>query len=98
MENMMEYIKPELLVLLPVLYFIGTGIKNSEGIKDKFIPLLLGAIGIVLSAVWVLATTTIGGYQDMLMAFFTAATQGILAAGMSVYINQLIKQGGKKDE
>ena len=60
--------------------------------------MLLGACGVLLSAVWVGATTVFDGYQDALMAVFAAITQGILCAGASVYVNQLIKQGGKEDE
>lgn len=97
MENFMEYIKPELLVLLPVLWFMGAGFKHSQIIKDKHIPLLLGLSGILLAGVWVLATSQLAGWQDVLLAAFTAATQGILAAGMSVYVSQLIKQAGRKE-
>lgn len=42
-----EYVKPELLVVAIVLYFIGLWIKQSETIKDKFIPLINGALGIL---------------------------------------------------
>ena len=96
--NPYDFIKPELLILVPVLYFIGMGLKRSEYIPDKHIPLLLGAVGIVLSIVCVLASSVIGGWQDGLMAVFLAVTQGILCAGCSVYVNQIVKQGGKKDE
>ena len=34
-----EYIKSELLVLVPVLYIIGLGLKKSK-LKDKWIPLV----------------------------------------------------------
>ena len=37
-----EYIKPELLVVVIVLYFIGMGLKYTELIKDKYIPMILG--------------------------------------------------------
>ena len=46
-EAFKEFIKPELLILIPVLYLIGIGMKKSE-IKDKFIPLLLGTIAVIL--------------------------------------------------
>lgn len=91
-----EFIKPELLVLVPVLYLIGIWLKKSV-VKDKFIPLILGAVGIALSAVWVLATSQINTWQNVLLAFFTAVTQGILTAGTSVYCNQLIKQAKKSE-
>ena len=96
-EVLKQFIKPELLILVPVLYFIGMGLKKSEVFKDKFIPLLLGVVGMVLSAIYVLATSTFLATQDIFMAIFVAITQGILVAGASVYINQIIKQAKKKE-
>ena len=90
MENIMNYIKPELLVLIPVLYFLGTGLKRSDAVLDKHIPLLLGAA-------WVLASSDMAGAQDILQAIFAAVTQGILCAGCSVYVDQLGKQHRKDD-
>lgn len=95
--DIMEYIKPELLVLIPVLYFIGIGLKNMNAPKDKYIPAVLAAVGVVLAAVYVIATSGITGAQDGAMAVFTAIVQGVLCAGASVYVNQLIKQSGKKE-
>lgn len=91
-----EYIKSELLVLVPVLYIIGLGLKKSK-MKDKWIPLVLGLIGIVLSAVWVFATGQIENVRDVAAAFFTSVTQGILAAGASVYANQIYLQAKKEE-
>ncbi len=82
-----EYIKPELLIIIPVLYVIGLIIKNTEKIKDKYIPAILGLIGVVLSAVYIIA---VEGFS--LASIFTAITQGILITGVAVYTNQLIKQ------
>lgn len=93
--NIMEYVKPELLVVAVVLYLIGIAIKKTKGIKDKYIPLILGLIGIVLCAIWVIANTLITTSQEMLMAVFTAIVQGVLVAGLSNYVNQLIKQSKK---
>ena len=45
LEMLKEFIKPELLILIPVLYLIGISIKNTLLIKDKFIPLVLGISG-----------------------------------------------------
>ena len=98
MEYLTEYLKPELLVLVPVLYFIGMGLKKSEGVPDKHIPALLGFCGMVLAAVYVIATGELGSWRDVLLAVFTGVTQGVLCAGASVYVDQLVKQAGKKDE
>lgn len=97
MEQIMNYIKPELIVVAVVLYFAGMWLKKAQAVKDKYIPLILGGIGIVLCAIWVLATSTIGTGQDIAMAVFTAIVQGILVAGVSTYINQIVKQTGKEE-
>ena len=89
-----EYIKSELLVLVPVLYIIGLGLKKSK-LADKWIPLVLGITGVALSAIWVIATSQITNIQEVVAALFTSVTQGILAAGASVYVNQLHVQSRK---
>ena len=97
MEQIMNYIKPALIVVAFVLYFVGMWLKKAQAVKDKYIPLILGGIGIVLCAIWVLATSTIGTGQEIAMAVFTAIVQGILVAGVSTYINQIVKQAGKEE-
>lgn len=94
--DIMNYVKPELIVVAIVLYFIGLGIKKAENIKDKYIPCILGVLGIVLSAIWVFANSPIETTQDVLMAMFTSIVQGVLVAGLSTYVNQLIKQSNKQ--
>lgn len=90
-----DYIKTELLVLIPVLYFIGIGLKKSK-LPDKWIPIALGAVSVTLSAVWVIATSEISGIQETASALFTAITQGVLVAGVSVYANQIYVQTHKE--
>ena len=92
-----NYVKPELLVVAIVLYFIGMGIKNTEKISDKFIPIILGILGVIISAIYIVATSIFNGYQSVLMAIFTAIVQGIMVAGLSVYANQIIKQSQKEE-
>jgi hypothetical protein len=95
MEQIINYVKPELVVLAVVLYFIGMGIKKTEKIKDNYIPMILGILGIVLCAIWVMATSSFGSTNDIFMGIFTALVQGVLVAGLSVYVNQMIKQANK---
>lgn len=97
MEVLMNYVKPELVILAVALYLIGLGLKKTELIKDKFIPAALGLIGVALAALYVLATSHFGGASDILMAVFTSIIQGILCAGLSTYVNQLLKQLGKNE-
>ena len=90
-EILKEFVKPELLILIPVLYIIGAGLKNSK-FKDNLIPIALGIIGILLSVIYIFATTDVQGMKDILMGIFVSITQGILVAGCSVYFNQIYKQ------
>ena len=91
-----EFIKPELIILIPVLYLYGMALKKSQ-VADKNIPWLLGATSIILSYVFVVATSDILGWKEVLMSFFTGVTQGVLCAGASVYVNQLVKQKNKDE-
>ncbi len=93
-EEWMHYIKPELLILVPVLYLIGMFLKSSKKIDDCNIPLYLGLAGILLSAVF-LAATLDNNHSDLIQAVFASVTQGILLAGMAVYTNQIVKQAAK---
>lgn len=97
MDQIMNYIKPELIVVAVALYFLGVALKQSEHVKDKNIPLILGGVSIILCATWVLATSEIANAQQVAMATFTAVTQGILAAGLSTYVNQIQKQMDKDE-
>lgn len=95
MEQIIDYIKPELFIVAIVLYFIGMWLKQGQTVRDKNIPLVLGGIGIGLCAIWVFATTKLATSQEIAMAGFTAIVQGVLVAGLSNYVNQIIKQMGK---
>lgn len=94
--NYQDYIKTEFLVLIPVLYLIGIGLKKSK-MPDKWIPITLGVLAVILSTAWVVATGDITGLQEGASALFTAVTQGVLAAGASVYVNQLYVQANKEE-
>lgn len=96
-EQILNYVKPELLVVAVVLYFVGIGLKRTEKIADKYIPLILGAAGIVICAVWVMASCPLRTGQEIAMAVFTAVIQGVLVAGLSTYVNQIVKQVKKEE-
>ena len=93
--NYQDYIETELLILVPVLYFLGIGLKKSK-LPDKRIPIVLGILAVLLSAIWIVSTADISGLQETASAIFTAVTQGVLVAGASVYANQLYIQAKKE--
>ena len=82
--DLVKYVTENALVLIPVLYVIGSILKGTEKIKDKYIPIILLPIGIALAI-------AIGG------ASVDAVIQWILVTGATVYGNQLIKQMSKQD-
>ena len=83
--DFMNYIIENALILIPVLYIIGSFLKNLENIKDKYIPLVLLTIGI--------------GFSVAIIGFSVdAIIQGILVSGATVLRNQLIKQYKKENE
>lgn len=92
-----EFIRPELLVLVVVLYLIGVALKTSKRIRDNYIPIVLGVIGILLALLYLAAVSDLGTPQAITSYLFAGITQGILAAGGSVYANQIYKQAMKSD-
>ena len=97
MTQIINYVKPELVVVSIALYFLGMWMKSSKRIKDNDIPIFLGAVGVIICGLYVIATCDLSGMQSISMALFTAVVQGILVAGLSTYVNQIIKQIGKDE-
>ncbi|MBO5969674.1 MAG: phage holin family protein [Clostridia bacterium] len=91
--NFLEYIKPELLVLIPFLFVFGLMLKQAAFVKDNAIPLILGGAGILVALCYVAGDSEVFGATGI----FTALTQGIMCAGAAVYSHQIIKQLKKKD-
>lgn len=97
MEHIMEFVKPELLVLVPVLYIMGTFLKQARTFVDAHIPMTLTGAGIGLASLWVAGTASVASVREILLAVFTALVQGIICAGLAVYGNQMVKQAGKTE-
>ena len=100
MDAITEFIKPELLIMVPVLNIIGMMFKDAQAFEDRYIPSSLGGLGVLLAGLWVIGTANFaaGDVRAIVLAVFTAIVQGIICAGLAVYFNQLVKQGtdGKK--
>lgn len=85
MEILKDYIVDNALILIPVLYVLGMILKGLEVIKDKYIPIILLPIGVILAML--IVGFNVNGF-----------IQGVLVTGVSVYSNQLVKQLTKKEE
>ena len=95
MENIIDFVKPELAVVVVVLWVIGYFLKNAETVKDNLIPFVLLGIGIIVAALWVFATSPLSTPQEVALAVFAAITQGVVITGVAVLGNQLVKQSQK---
>ena len=82
-----QYIKPELFTLIPFIYGLGMILKETNLIKDKYIPLVLTAVSLALANLYVIGT---GGFSAVNL--FTGIVQGVLCVATAVYANQLTKQ------
>ena len=90
---LIQYIRPELVVLPIILYCIGMALKKTMYIKDNLIPLFIGIISIAIAAIYVLSVSPQpSGYQEVLSLIFDIIVQGVCCAAVSVYTNQLGKQ------
>ena len=96
-ENIQSFIRPELLVLIPVLLILGAILKRAQAVPDKFIPAVLGLAGVLVAGLSVFANSPLGTAGDWLTAILTAFVQGVLCAGAAVYINQVYKQKKKSE-
>ena len=95
MDYIINYINPELIILVPVLYVLGRMIKDSFVMPDTAIPAALGVVGVLLAVVWCMATVQPVGPWAVLLTLVTAVMQGVLCAGAAVYMDQLGKQNAK---
>lgn len=85
-----QYIRPELLVIIPMLNLIGVFMKKARPQICKYIPLILGGAGAVLGVAYTLLFPKEG--CDMLQNALMGLIQGVLCAGMAVYGHQMSKQ------
>lgn len=88
----MEFIQSEIYILVPCLYGLGMMLKKSTLIRDKYIPLLLLVISLILSCLYFLGKN---GFS--IDSFYTGLVQGILCVSASVFCNQIGKQWFKEE-
>lgn len=91
-----EYITPELMILVPVLYGLAEVIKMTD-LKNKYIPIILMAVSCLITGIYIFSSHSLTTTQEVAQAIWMSITQGILIASASVLTNNLIKQA-QKDE
>lgn len=80
-----HFIMKEGLIMIPVLFIIGEIIIKTNTISNKWIPVILLLISVILTPL------LISGYTP------ENIIQGVLVAGATVFGDQLIKQTQKRE-
>ena len=96
MEELFALVKTDYTIIIAVLYFIGIGLRKLKGFPNNYIPLCITLTGIGLAALSSIARLSY--YANLAALVFVSIAQGILCAGMSVYVNEFIKHTLKKSE
>lgn len=70
-NNIMEFIRPELMILIIGIWFFGAKLKNTNRIQDWIIPFILMAVAMGMSAAYLILQEGFSG-----MAVWIGITQG----------------------
>ena len=79
-----EYVKPELLIVTPILYILAKMMDNSH-LDNRKIPWYLLIVSIILSSLYVFSTSDTSSFSKVLSALFTTVIQGVLLSGTTIY-------------
>ena len=92
--DLMKFIPGYLVILIAAAYVLGSILKGMNAFKDKYITLVLGIFCITIAIALIIIN---GQYKVMLDAIVNGLLQGIIAWGISIGINQTIKQLNKNE-
>jgi len=98
MDNVLEFIQPELFILIPVLFALGLFLKLKKDFKKEYtIPYIILGISIVLCQLYMSIVLELGFAPKI---FIISFIQSVLIAAVPVFGNELIKQAvvKKKDD
>jgi hypothetical protein len=84
----MEFIKPELFWLIPVLIALGQVIKSIRTINDAYIPIINVAVAVLFSLMWCLGNAQGAWF----MAVYSGLAQGLLIGLTPTGAHQAYKQ------
>lgn len=88
-SNIMDFIPQTFLILIIALYVLGMFFKKLENVPDKWITVILLLFGITFG---VLLAVVNAEYKVALDTIVNGILQGILCWGVSVGVNQTVKQ------
>ena len=93
-SNIMDFIPQTFLILIVALYVLGIFFKKLENVPDKWITVILLLFGITFGVLLEIINMQ---YKIALDTIVNGILQGILCWGVSVGINQTVKQLSKDE-
>jgi len=94
MENIMEFIRPELVILIAFLYCVGLFLKLNKNFKQEWtIPYILLGISLLITFAYVSVYLGEGFAPPVIVA---VVIQSVLIAAVTVFGNELLKQALEK--
>ncbi len=90
MENILDFIRPELFILIVFLYCVGLFLKKGTWFrKDWMIPYILLGVSFLITLAYVCIVLEEGFLAPVIVAVII---QSVLIAAVAVFGNELIKQ------
>lgn len=90
-EDVITYIRPELLILIVFVFCIGLFLKKAPWFNDEWtIPFILLAVSVLFTILY-LGIVLAEGFNGTII--ITGIIQGVLIAALAVFGNELLKQG-----
>jgi len=95
LANMMEYIRPELLILVPCMWYLGSILKKNKKLENWAIPFIILIVSTLMSISWFILNLEAAGYV-MGQAVWAGICQGAIVAMVTDYTVNLTRQSTTK--
>jgi len=96
MESILDFIQPELFILIAFLYCVGLFLKLNNRLRKTWtIPYILLGTSFLITLAYVSIYLGEGFSPQVLVA---VVIQSVLIAAVTVFGNELIKQAGRRNE
>lgn len=93
MEQLLEYVDPNLIVLIPVAWVIGWVVKHMGIIKDSYVSGVMVVVAATLGLLW--TAWHRGDIGSIWGCIFIGSTQGIICAGVAIIGKRVVSKRKK---
>lgn len=94
--NVLKYMKPELLIVSLILYFIGITLIHSKLLSNRNFPKTVFYLGISISITYVILSSEIISWIGLISALIISFIQGVICGIIPVFIYILTSKQIKK--